>query len=97
MSSGQQKWELTVFVTREPFWINRGGNKIVKEFIQGKCENAPVLVRLQYIHVRSVPLSIFSLHDFILNSVFFIYMYYTLPLSSPSPFSYFFFILFPLI
>ena len=34
MSSGQQKLELAVFVTREPFWINQGGNEFVKELFK---------------------------------------------------------------
>ena len=34
MSSGQQKRELAVFITRELFWINRRGNKMVKELLK---------------------------------------------------------------
>ena len=34
MSSGLQKRELAVFITRESFWINRGGNEMVKELLK---------------------------------------------------------------
>ena len=34
MSSGQQKRELAVFITRESFWINWGGNEMVKELFK---------------------------------------------------------------